>query len=110
MPRGGGSFDPVSKNYGTVLLDERQFAKELFGTMQWLDTTMAHELYGHGASAAGTLRADVGYIHAGKAALYGIGLNEADGMWAENQYRSMVGVPLRKYYSVEGDYIPPGDH
>src|SRR5258708_23082942 len=90
--------------------DERKFPQELFGTTQYLDTVMAHELFGHGASAAGVLKADVGYIHAGKGALYGIGSNEADGMWAENQYRSMVGLALRQYYAVEGDYIPPGDH
>jgi hypothetical protein len=107
---GIGRFDPVSKHYGLIILDERQFPKELFGTMQYLDTAMAHELYGHGASAAGTLRADVGYIHPGKAIMYGIGLNEADGMWAENQYRSMAGLPLRPYYATEGDYIPPGGH
>ena len=107
----GGRFDPVSRNYGLIVMDERQFPKELFGTMQWPDTAMAHELYGHGARAAGTLDyIDVGRIHSGKGSLYGIGSNEADGMWAENQYRSMVGVPLRQYYAVVGDYIPPGDH
>jgi hypothetical protein len=53
---------------------------------------------------------DVGHIHPGKGLMYGIGSNEADRMWAENQYRSIVGLPLRKYYAVEGDYIPPEDH
>jgi hypothetical protein len=78
--------------------------------MDYIDTVLVHELFGHAMSAAGLINEDVGHIHPGKALLYGIGLNEADGMWAENAFRRQVGLPVRAYYAVRGDYIAPARH
>jgi RHS repeat-associated core domain len=105
---GGGLFLPTGKGSGQVTLDRSMFPQVRFGTQQWVDTTLAHELFGHGMSASVGIREDVGRIHPGMSILYGIGANEADGMWAENQWRAQMGDPLRGYDFTPGDYIPPG--
>lgn len=103
---GDGRFVPISARYRIIAVDERKFPQDMHGTMQWLDTTRAHELFGHGARAAGLLMGDVGHIN--NPLLNGIGENEADGMWAENQYRGMVGLSLRTHYGdTPDDYSPP---
>jgi RHS repeat-associated protein len=105
---GGGLFLPTGANSGQVTIDRAMFPQTRFGTPQWTDTTLAHELFGHGMSASVGIHDDVGRIHPGMSILYGIGSNEADGMWAENQWRAQMGDPLRAYYFQPGDYIPPG--
>jgi RHS repeat-associated protein len=104
---GGGLFAGVSADYAQVTIDKTMFAQTRFGTLQWTDTTLAHELFGHAMSWAVGMHQDVGFIHPGAVIMYGIGAREADGMWAENQYRAETGTPLRAYYFTPGDYIPP---
>lgn len=105
---GGGLFLPTGKNSGEVRIDREMFPQVVFGSLQWIDTTLAHELFGHALSASVGIMEDVGRINPGASILYGIGANEADGMWAENQWRVQIGDPQRAYYYQPHDYIPPG--
>jgi hypothetical protein len=88
---GGAAHLGVSKNYSQVLINEGSFPRETYGTMQWTDTTLAHELFGHALRTVGAIKEDVGSIHEGMRILHGINLAEADGMWAENNYRAAKG-------------------
>jgi hypothetical protein len=91
-------------------IDPGSFPKQLGGVTQWVDTTLAHELFGHGMQGAGLLPGvDTGKLHPEVAFSKMLIMDETDpsGTWAENQYRAMIGDPLRQYYVVPGDYTPP---
>lgn len=109
---GGGGFDTIGRNMGVVNIVKDMFPHEEGGVMQYISTVLAHELFGHAAYDAGLLgRVDTGTLHKEVALSRFLIMNEWDpsGMWAENQYRAMVGLPIRKFYIVPGDYTPPKD-
>lgn len=59
---GGGLFQPISRAYAQLTIDRSMLPQERFGTMQWVDTTLAHELFGHAMSASVGMHHDVGRI------------------------------------------------